>query len=177
MSEYQNAPALADGLVLDIHDLSIRFGGLKAVEALSFQVKEKEIFGLIGPNGAGKTTVFNCITQFYHPDRGQVLFRARGGEAMDLVGRPVHEIIKLGLVRTFQNVEVIKELSLIDNVLIGGHTAFKATIFEQAFRLPRARKEERELRRKAEQFRRDGCALFAPLPTPGGQPAAPHGKG
>ena len=76
MSEYQNAPALADGLVLDIHDLSIRFGGLKAVEALSFQVKEKEIFGLIGPNGAGKTTVFNCITQFYHPDRGQVLFRA-----------------------------------------------------------------------------------------------------
>ena len=170
MSEHPNAPALADGLVLDIYDLSIQFGGLKAVEALSFQVKEKEIFGLIGPNGAGKTTAFNCITQFYHPDRGRVIFRTRSGEVMDLVGRPVHEIIKLGLVRTFQNVEVIKELSLIDNVLIGAHTDFKATIFEQALRLPRARREEREMRRKAEQaLEFMGIGELKYLPA-GGQP-------
>ena len=142
---------LAPGQVLNINDLSIQFGGLKAVEGLSFYVKEKEIFGLIGPNGAGKTTAFNCITQFYHPDRGEVVFRTRSGEVVNLVGRKVHDIIKLGLVRTFQNVEVIKELSLLDNVLIGAHTDFKATVFEQALRLPRARREEREMRNKAEE--------------------------
>jgi branched-chain amino acid transport system ATP-binding protein len=140
---------LANDLVISVHDLSIQFGGLKAVDALSFDVKDKEIFGLIGPNGAGKTTVFNCITQFYHPDRGSVLFRTRGGEVVELVGQQVHNIIKLGLVRTFQNVEVIQELSLIDNVLIGAHTDFKATVFEQALRLPRARREEKEMREKA----------------------------
>lgn len=147
----QKNAVLKDGLVLDIHDLSIQFGGLKAVEGLSFDVKEKEIFGLIGPNGAGKTTAFNCITQFYHPDRGEVIFRTRDGRVLDLVGLPVHDIIRLGLVRTFQNVEVIRELSLIDNVLIGAHTDFKATIFEQALRLPRARREEQEMRAKAVQ--------------------------
>ena len=140
---------LEDNQVLKLTDLSIQFGGLKAVEALSFHVEENEIFGLIGPNGAGKTTAFNCITQFYHPNRGEVLFRTRNNEVVNLVGRPVHSIIKLGLVRTFQNVEVIKELSLLDNVLIGAHIEFKATAFEQALRLPRAKREEREIRQKA----------------------------
>ena len=107
---HRAANTLPDQQALSITDLSIQFGGLKAVEGLSFYVKEKEIFGLIGPNGAGKTTAFNCITQFYHPDRGEVLFRCKNGDVVDLVGRPVHEIIRLGLVRTFQNVEVIKEL-------------------------------------------------------------------
>ena len=114
---------------LKLTDLSIQFGGLKAVEALSFHVNNKEIFGLIGPNGAGKTTAFNCITQFYRPNRGEVLFRTKQDEVVNLVGRNVHDIIKLGLVRTFQNVEVIKELTLLDNVLIGAHIDFKATAF------------------------------------------------
>ena len=134
---------------LKLTDLSIQFGGLKAVEALSFHVNNNEIFGLIGPNGAGKTTAFNCITQFYRPNRGEVLFRTKKGEVVNLVGRNVHDIIKLGLVRTFQNVEVIKELTLLDNVLIGAHIDFKATAFEQALRLPRARREEKEQREKA----------------------------
>ena len=134
---------------LKITDLSIQFGGLKAVDSLSFYVNKREIFGLIGPNGAGKTTAFNCITQFYRPDRGEVLFCTKQGDVVNLVGRNVHDIIKLGLVRTFQNVEIIKELSLLDNVLIGAHIDFKATIFEQALRLPRARKEERVMRDKA----------------------------
>ena len=134
---------------LKLTDLSIQFGGLKAVEALSFHVNNNEIFGLIGPNGAGKTTAFNCITQFYRPNRGEVLFRTKKGEVVNLVGRNVHDIIKLGLVRTFQNVEVIKELSLLDNVLIGAHIDFKATAFEQALRLPRARREEKAMREKA----------------------------
>lgn len=143
---------LAPGQVLNISGLSIHFGGLKAVDDLSFHVNEKEIFGLIGPNGAGKTTVFNCITQFYTPNQGQVVFRNKDGQILDLVGQPVHRIIRHGLVRTFQNVEVIKELSLVDNVLIGSHIDFKATIFEQALKLPRARREEREMRRKAEEI-------------------------
>ena len=140
---------LEDNQVLKLTDLSIQFGGLKAVEALSFHVNNNEIFGLIGPNGAGQTTAVNCITQFYRPKRGEVLFRTKKGEVVNLVGRNVHDIIKLGLVRTFQNVEVIKELTLLDNVLIGAHIDFKATAFEQALRLPRARREEKAMREKA----------------------------
>ena len=140
---------LEESQALKLTDLSIQFGGLKAVEALSFHVNNNEIFGLIGPNGAGKTTAFNCITQFYRPNRGEVLFRTKQGEVVNLVGRNVHDIIKLGLVRTFQNVEVIKELTLLDNVLIGAHIDFKATAFEQALRLPRARREEKAMREKA----------------------------
>ena len=140
---------LEESQALKLTDLSIQFGGLKAVEALSFHVNNNEIFGLIGPNGAGKTTAFNCITQFYRPNRGEVLFRTKKGEVVNLVGRNVHDIIKLGLVRTFQNVEVIKELTLLDNVLIGAHIDFKATAFEQALRLPRARREEKAMREKA----------------------------
>ncbi|MBV1709403.1 MAG: ABC transporter ATP-binding protein [Erysipelothrix sp.] len=140
--------------ILKIDGLSIAFGGLKAVDNLSFSIKEKEIFGLIGPNGAGKTTVFNCITQFYKPNSGSLLFRDRNGKIEELTKHKVHEIIKLGLVRTFQNVELIKELSLIDNVLVGGHIDFKSTVFEQALKLPRAVKEEKELRKEAEEILR-----------------------
>lgn len=136
--------------ILKIDGLSIAFGGLKAVDNLSFTIKENEIFGLIGPNGAGKTTVFNCITQFYKPNSGSLLFRDRHGEVTELTKHKVHEIIKLGLVRTFQNVELIRELSLIDNVLVGGHIDFKSTVFEQALKLPRAVREEKELRKEAE---------------------------
>ena len=142
---------LEQNQALKLTDLSIQFGGLKAVDGLSFHVNNKEIFGLIGPNGAGKTTAFNCITQFYRPNRGEVLFRTKKGEVVNLVGRNVHDIIKLGLVRTFQNVEVIKELTLLDNVLIGAHIDFTATAFEQALRLPRARCEEKAMREKAEE--------------------------
>ena len=135
--------------VLELKGLSIQFGGLKAVDDLSFHVNRKEIFGLIGPNGAGKTTAFNCITQFYRPNSGEVLFSNKKGDVVDIVGKKTHEIIRLGLVRTFQNVEVIKELSLIDNVLIGAHIDYKSTVFEQALCLPRARREEKEMRAKA----------------------------
>lgn len=159
----ENKQGLAPNEILGIDNLSIHFGGLKAVDNLSFHVKEREIFGLIGPNGAGKTTVFNCITQFYKPNTGTVLFRtdqsrihkgssSAESEIVNLVGRPVHEIIRLGLVRTFQNVEVIKELSLIDNVLIGGHIDFKASAFAQALKLPSARREEKAMREKAEKI-------------------------
>lgn len=140
-----------DNLVLKVEELSIAFGGLKAVNSLSFEIKEKEIFGLIGPNGAGKTTVFNCITQFYKPDKGSVYFKTNSGEVEDLVGKKPHEIISKGLVRTFQNIELIKELTVIDNILVGSHIEFKASIFSQILRLPKAREEEERFRKKAEE--------------------------
>lgn len=134
---------------LVVENLSIQFGGLKAVDDLNFHINEGEIYGLIGPNGAGKTTAFNCITQFYKPNTGKVLFETRDGKVVDLVGMNTHEIIKLGLVRTFQNVELIQELSLVDNLLVGAHVEFKTGLFAQAFRLPKAVKEEKALREKA----------------------------
>ena len=133
---------------LRIENLSIQFGGLKAVDDLSFSVRQGEVFGLIGPNGAGKTTVFNCITGFNKPDAGTVYFN-NGKEERSLIGLSVHSVITYGLARTFQNVEVIREIPIIDNVLIGAHISFKASVFEQALKLPRARREEKAQREKA----------------------------
>jgi branched-chain amino acid transport system ATP-binding protein len=135
--------------ILKVENLSIAFGGLKAVDDLSFSINDGEIYGLIGPNGAGKTTVFNCITQFYRPNEGLVLFTKKDGEVINLVGEKTHSIIKLGLVRTFQNVELIQELSLLDNLLVGAHIEFETGILSQAFRLKKAVKEEKELKEKA----------------------------
>jgi branched-chain amino acid transport system ATP-binding protein len=140
---------LPNNVILKIENLSIAFGGLKAVDNLSFDIEENEVFGLIGPNGAGKTTVFNCITQFYKPNSGNIYFRANNNSVQDLLKHEVHEIINLGLVRTFQNVELIRELSILDNVLVGAHIDFKATILEQALRLPKAVREENALREEA----------------------------
>ncbi len=135
--------------VLKIENLSISFGGLKAIDDLSFEIGDKMIYGLIGPNGAGKTTVFNCITKFYTPSSGSVKFKDNQGNMVELTDYRVHEIVKLGLVRTFQNVELIKDLSIIDNLLIGAHSQYKSTVLEQALMLRRARREERRIREKA----------------------------
>ena len=145
---------LNENEILKIDHLSIHFGGLKAVDDLSFSIRKNEIYGLIGPNGAGKTTVFNCITQFYKPNHGTIEFRLKDGGSTNLVDHKVHEIIRLGLVRTFQNVELIRELSVLDNVMIGAHIDFKASMLEQALKLPRARKEEKALREEAEDILR-----------------------
>ena len=145
---------LNENEILKIDHLSIQFGGLKAVDDLSFSIRKNEIYGLIGPNGAGKTTVFNCITQFYKPNHGTIEFRLKDGGSTNLVDHKVHEIIRLGLVRTFQNVELIRELSVLDNVMIGAHIDFKASMLEQALKLPRARKEEKALREEAEDILR-----------------------
>lgn len=133
---------LPDGIVLRLENLSIAFGGLKAVDNLTFDIRENEVFGLIGPNGAGKTTAFNCITQFYKPNSGNIYYSDRNNNFQNLLEHEVHNIIKLGIVRTFQNVELIRELSVIDNVLVGAHIDFKASIIEQALRFPKAVKEE-----------------------------------
>jgi branched-chain amino acid transport system ATP-binding protein len=136
-------------LSLEIKNLSIHFGGIKAIDDLSFSIKEGEIYGLIGPNGAGKTTVFNCITQFYNPDMGQVLFRNKKNEVKDLVGTKTHKIIHEGLVRSFQNIELIQEMTLEDNIMVGGHIDFTTGFIAHGFRTRKAKKEERVIREKA----------------------------
>jgi len=141
-----------DNKVLRVENLSIAFGGLKAVDNLSFDIEEGEIFGLIGPNGAGKTTVFNCITQFYKPDEGDIYFRTNTGEVENLVGKKTHEIIGKGLVRTFQNIELIRELTVVENVMVGAHVEFKASLFNQFFRLKKTRQEESMIRKRAEEI-------------------------
>lgn len=135
--------------VLRVENLSIAFGGLKAVDDLSFEIAENQIYGLIGPNGAGKTTVYNCITKFYTPDRGKAWFKTKTGATANLIDYKVHDIIGLGMVRTFQNVELIKELSILDNLLIGAHSLFRTGLFAQALQLPSARKEEKFFKEKA----------------------------
>ncbi len=136
---------------LEVKNLSISFGGLKAVDSLDFSINEGEIYGLIGPNGAGKTTVFNCVTQFYKPNTGEVLFNNYKGEVVDLTTLKTHNVIKQGIVRTFQNVELISELSVIDNLLVGAHIYFKKGFFSHAFRTPSSIREEKEFRKKAEE--------------------------
>lgn len=135
--------------VLKVDHLSISFGGLKAVDDLSFSIHTGEIYGLIGPNGAGKTTVFNCITQFYKADSGEIRFADKDGKEHLLNTLPIHKIITLGLVRTFQNTEVIKELSVIENVLLGAHSRFRSGVVSNMFSLPWARKQEKDMRKKA----------------------------
>jgi len=137
---------------LTIKDLTIAFGGIKAVDHLSFHIDEGEIYGLIGPNGAGKTTVFNCITQFYKPDSGAVMFTDKDNNIFNLVQMKTHQIISHGLVRTFQNVELIHELSILDNLLVGAHIDFKTGVLAHAFRTKKSKQEERLLLERGEKI-------------------------
>lgn len=130
--------------LLEISDLSIRFGGIIALENVSFGVLPEEIVGLIGPNGAGKTTVFNCITGVYQPDGGSITFENR-----DLLSLRPHQIIGHGVARTFQNVELFRSMTVLDNLLVGQHTGLSCNLLECAFWLPRARREDRYGRERA----------------------------
>ena len=142
---------LPEDVILRARDLSMHFGGLKAVEALDFDVKKGEIFGLIGPNGAGKTTVFNCITQFYKPTRGDLHFVTKEGKTISLTDYKVHDVILKGIARTFQNVEVVKEVTVLENMLIAATRQYSSGLFTQMFHLPLLKKEERIIRAKADQ--------------------------
>ena len=147
-----SADDLPEDVVLSIRGLKMYFGGLKAVDDLSFDVKKGEIYGLIGPNGAGKTTVFNCITQFYKPTGGELIFRTRGGETISLTDYPVHDIVLKGIARTFQNLEVVKEVSVLDNLLIAATRQYTSSLFTQMFHLPQLGREERAIRARAEKI-------------------------
>lgn len=140
---------LPDDVLLRVQNLKMYFGGLKAVDDLTFDVKKGEIFGLIGPNGAGKTTVFNCITRFYDATGGDMYFVNKDGLTVDLRHFQVHDVILQGITRTFQNVELVKEVSVLDNLLIACTRQYRSGIAVHALGLPQLRHEDEMLRRKA----------------------------
>ena len=102
--------------LLEVRDVTLRFGGIVALDGISFDVEEGQISGLIGPNGAGKTTAFNVITRLYRPDAGDVLL-----EGSSLLGQPAFKIVRKGVARTFQNIQLFRTMSVLENVLVGAH--------------------------------------------------------
>lgn len=151
MKDSGGKAVLDDGISLHVSGLKMYFGGVKAVDNLSFDVHAGEIFGLIGPNGAGKTTVFNCITQFYKPTAGTLLFRVAEGKTIDLTRERVHDVILHGIVRTFQNVEVVPEISVLENLMVAGHRQFTTDLAASALHLPRMKMENEVVKNRAKK--------------------------
>ena len=125
--------------LLSLDHITKRFGGLTAVNRVSFAVDEGQVVGLIGPNGAGKTTVFNLITGNYRPDEGTVLFQEQA-----IGGLSPHRIVMLGIARTFQTIRLFQNLSVVENVLAGCHCRMHAGVFGSLFHTPGQRREERD---------------------------------
>ncbi len=132
--------------ILRVSGLSISFGGLRAVHDCSFEVYNGEIFSIIGPNGAGKTTVFNILNGIYKPDSGEVHLR---GE--DLLRLKPHQIAQRGIARTFQNVELFNEMTVMENVILGRHLFYRTGVLANFFFTARAKKEESQHRTRAEK--------------------------
>ena len=130
--------------VLEVKNLSISFGGLRAVDNFNLSIKEGELYGLIGPNGAGKTTVFNLLTGVYKPDEGKITL---AGE--NITGLSTIQINEAGIARTFQNIRLFKELSVIDNVKVALHNGYHYTTIEGILRLPRYHKVEKAMNSRA----------------------------
>lgn len=130
--------------LLSVQDVSVHFGGIVALDGVSFDIPSGQIIGLIGPNGAGKTTLFNCISRLYNVNGGDILF-----EGKSILESPVYQMSSLGIGRTFQNLALFGNLSVLDNVMIGGHSTGKTDYFSNALHLPWIKREERELRDRA----------------------------
>ena len=129
--------------LLSVHDVSVRFGGIVALDGISFDVRRGQICGVIGPNGAGKTTLFNCLSRLYTPHQGTIRF---DGEA--LLQLPQHAIAAAGIGRTFQNVALFPAMSVAENVMVGRHCRTRTGYFANAFRLRSVGREETEVRHK-----------------------------
>lgn len=134
--------------MLKINNMTMKFGGVVAVNNFTANINNGEIVGLIGPNGAGKTTVFNVVTGVYKPTEGEVIFNPDGKDKLISNLRP-DQIAHLGICRTFQNIRLFKELPVIDNVFIGGHLRLKSGILSSVLKLPGYRYEEREMMEKS----------------------------
>lgn len=130
--------------LLEVDNLGISFGGLRAVNEFHMQIEKGCLYGLIGPNGAGKTTVFNLLTGVYKPDSGIIKL-----DGENIVGKKTIDINKAGIARTFQNIRLFKDLSVLDNVKVGLHNHHKYTTLEGIFRLPKYFKVEKEMDEKA----------------------------
>lgn len=134
--------------MLKVDNVTMRFGGVVAVNKFSVDIKDGETVGLIGPNGAGKTTAFNVVTGVYKPTEGSVIFNP-GDKSQTISNLRPDQIANLGICRTFQNIRLFKELSVLDNVFIGGHLRLKSDIFSSVLRLPNYNKEEKEMMEKS----------------------------
>ena len=163
-----SAPAPANGALLDITGLTVTFGGIVALDGVSFSVDGGQIVGLIGPNGAGKTTLFNCLSRLYAIEQGDVLFEGRS-----IRGTTPHGMARLGIGRTFQNLALFKSMTVLDNVMVGGHSRARSGFLSNALRLPWVGREERGLRDKALRVIdylglddvKDGLAMSLPFGT------------
>ena len=130
--------------LLSIKNLGIQFGGLRAVDEFNLEIEKGELYGLIGPNGAGKTTVFNMLTGVYKPTAGEIVL-----DGKNITGKKQIEINKLGVARTFQNIRLFSQLSVLDNVKAGLHNQYKYSTFSGIFRLPTYFKNEKKMNERA----------------------------
>ena len=130
--------------ILEVNNIGISFGGLKAVDNFSVTIEKGQLYGLIGPNGAGKTTVFNLLTGVYKPDTGHILL-----DGVNITGKSTIEINQTGIARTFQNIRLFKDLSVLDNVKAGLHNHYKYSTIEGILRLPKYYKVEKAMNERA----------------------------
>jgi branched-chain amino acid transport system ATP-binding protein len=131
--------------VLDVQGLTMDFGGLRAVDTADVKVDPGEIVALIGPNGAGKTTFFNCITGVYKPTKGDVLINPPGKAGKRITGYRPSRVTQNGLARTFQNIRLFQNMTVLENVMIGRHSRLKAGLFGALFRNPKTNREEEQV--------------------------------
>jgi len=131
---------------LIVEDLHLRFGGLNALSGVSFSVRKGDIHAIIGPNGAGKTCILNCICRFYHPYRGRIIFEGR-----DISRIPTHKVAELGIARSFQNIELFKGMTVIDNIKLGHHVHMKSGFISGGIYLGKAKREEMRVRKEIEE--------------------------
>jgi branched-chain amino acid transport system ATP-binding protein len=143
-SSNDNSSTVKRDALLQVRGLSMRFGGLLAVDQVTFDVLRGEIFAIIGPNGAGKTTVFNCVSGFYRPTGGQIALD--GGP---ITGLPSHRVARRGLVRTFQNIRLFKSLSVVENLLVAQHLQVQSGLLRGLFATPGYRRAERQALERA----------------------------
>ena len=142
-------------LLLDVKGLGIQFGGLKAVSDFDIKIKKSELIGLIGPNGAGKTTVFNLLTGVYVPTEGEIVFNDE-----NITGLPPFKVTRKGISRTFQNIRLFDELSVLDNVKIGNHTLANHSIMSSIFRFPHIFLRKKRWKKSDGVFKNSSIRLF-----------------
>ncbi|NYT85976.1 high-affinity branched-chain amino acid ABC transporter ATP-binding protein LivG [Pollutimonas harenae] len=134
-------------VLLEVSGLTMRFGGLLAVDHVEFNVKSDEVFAIIGPNGAGKTTVFNCVGGFYKPTTGNIVM-----DGKPIQGLPSHKVAQHGLVRTFQNVRLFKSLTVLENLLVAQHTHIETGLVQGLLKTPSFRRSELEAQKRAAEW-------------------------
>ncbi len=137
---------MSDDVIIKVANLSLAFGGVQALYNVSTQSLSGEILAVIGPNGAGKTCLLNCISRFYTPQEGRIIYKGK-----DIVGIPTHAIAKMGIARTFQNIELFKGMTVLDNIKLGRHAFLKSGIFSDVLYWGRTRHEELKLRQEIEE--------------------------